>query len=196
MTEESGSDRGELTPWQRHQGRNGANHPRARATRAVRDRQILDLYIKGVSYDEIAKVSEQQGWGVKKKRIQAIVREATKRVIVDEKAKEVLPVELAKLDQMEKEVNKTMTPGTKQYVEAKLKIMDRRSFYLGLRANEKKLAEAAEVSAAAQASQAKDFIALLDDVLDELGVSFTERQRVPAIIASKMRARGLVTGDE
>lgn len=196
MTENTQSSERELTPWQKHQGRNGANHPRAKAVRAVRDRQILDLYIKGVSFDELAEISRQKEWGVGKRRIKEIVRAATKRVIVDDKAREVLPVELAKLDQMEKEVNRTLTPGTKVYVEAKLRIMDRRAYYLGLRANEKKLAEAAQLSAAAQATMAKDFIALLDDVLDDLGVSFTERQRVPAIIASKMRARGLVTGDE
>lgn len=107
----------------------------ARLRRLIRRNQALELRLEGHSYDKIAEVLNIDPAMARK-----LVERATRRQVkwYREASEEILQQELLRLDLMFKALYKQVEAGNCRAVEMALKVMERRSKYLGLDAPIKK----------------------------------------------------------
>ena len=106
---------------------NSAKRDAREADSAERTRQALELRKAGASLDQIAEKLKFAHRSNARKAIQAAIKE-----IYEEPAKEVLSLELARLDAMLLGLYQKAKSGDVAAVDRVVRIMDRRAKYLGL----------------------------------------------------------------
>lgn len=100
--------------------------------RVERQRQILELRKGGASYDQIAKATGLAGRSSARREFQLALQK-----VIEEPAKEVLALELSRLDSLVLALWQQAKTGNVAAIDRVLKIMERRASYLGLDAPKK-----------------------------------------------------------
>ena len=118
------------------------------AVAAERWAEALELRKAGYSYDHIASAVGYSSRGSAREAVMRGIKE-----IVREPAEEVLALELARLDEMLIKALESARNGDPQAIDAVLKIMNRRSKYLGMDSPEKIIQVEGATSSPAQARQ-------------------------------------------
>lgn len=168
-----------------------ARTSRTRIESAERRGRALELRKAGATFEQIA---NQLGYADRHSAREAVVR-ALKDITRDG-AEEVLDLELQRLDAMLVGLWAAARRGEPRSVETVLKVMERRSKYLGLDDYESRMAHVAEEQIRITEQQAETVIALLQAVLGQLGLTQEQEERAPQVIIGEMRRLALVTGTE
>lgn len=109
--------------------RKAARIKATKARQAVEERRkkALDLRMAGATYEEIARTLKFANKGGAWKTVEAALSESRK-----EKADQVMELELARLDRMQRQVFLDAIRGDTKAIAAMIRIMDRRAKYLSL----------------------------------------------------------------
>lgn len=162
---------------------------RTRIESAERRGLALELRKSGATFQEIA---DKIGYADRHTARDAVMRGL--QDITRDNAEEVLELELARLDALM--AGLWGQRGDPVAVQTILKIMERRSKYLGLDDYESRMAHVAEEQIRITEQQAETVVALLQAVLGQLGLTAEQEQRAPEVIVGEMRRLALVTGAE
>lgn len=143
-----------------------------------RQRQAVELRKQGSSFDEIARALGYNNRGAAYKAVQAVLSRLDR-----EAGPEVLNLELARLDTMQRVLAPKVLKGSERAVDSTLRIMERRAKLLGLDYNESRQASAVEAMAIAYTAQVSWLQTALDAILTQLDLTPEQAQAAPLIIA-------------
>lgn len=168
-----------------------ARTSRTRIESAERRGRALELRKAGATFEQIA---QQIGYADRHTARDAVMRGL--QDLTRDNAEEVLELELSRLDALLVGLWGPARRGDTQAVQTILKVMERRSKYLGLDDYESRMASVAEEQIRITEQQAETVVVLLQAVLGQLGLTVEQEQRAPEVIVGEMRRLALVTGSE
>lgn len=155
---------------------NRTSKPRLAA--AERQRQALELRKAGNSYAEIATAL---GYGSKSAAYGAVT--SLLKRLDREVGEEVLTLELARLDTMQRTLAPKVLAGSEMAIVTTLRIMERRAKLLGLDYNEARQANAVEAMAIAYTAQVGWLQQAMEAILGQLNLTPEQQAAAPVIIA-------------
>lgn len=161
----------------RSAGAGGTTTP-ARLTARERQLKAVELRKAGSSYPEIAAAL---GYANKASAYKAVVSVLAR--MDQESGAEVLNLELARLDTMQRVLAPKVLAGSTEAIHASLRIMDRRAKYLGLDHSEAKTAAAVEAMAVAYTAQVGWLQTAMVAILERLELTPEQQAAAPVIIA-------------
>jgi len=156
----------------------GTTDPR-RLTARERQNKAVELRKRGFSYDEIAEKLHYTNRSAAYKAVVAVLQ----RMDQEGAGPEVLNLELARLDTMQRVLAPKVLKANTDAIHASLRVMERRAKLLGLDYNETRQADAAEVMAIAYTTQVAWLQTAMVEILHRLPLTPEQLELAPEIIA-------------
>lgn len=157
-----------------------------REAKELRNSLILKHHGQRKTYEQIAEIvgcsraTVQRVIGTAKAEMNSITYE-------DRKANQLLEME-----ELKKRIHESQEAGDYKTAGSLLKIWEREAKLTGLDANEKMLAEAAQLSAQARAVQARETLEVIQSVLGRLELTTAQKLLVPGALRAAILDNGLV----